>query len=148
MSILSKLQVVCPFPQVFEEIEDPEAIVPIYRWKIGHIRADHDGYRWWNTAWPCHKELATLKICQEMDQVYDALTAKDAFADLSVLRSYCSRFPKARANASRDDEYNFYYEGSSCLFWLRCITRQGDYNLYLHGFLKADREETEITEAP
>lgn len=45
MHILSKLAVDCPFPEVFEEIENPGEFAPQYRRKIGHIRADHDGYR-------------------------------------------------------------------------------------------------------
>lgn len=136
MHILSKLAVDCPFPEVFEEIENPGEFAPQYRRKIGHIRADHDGYRWWNTVWPSHRERAMLEICREIDAVYDALTAKDAFTDLKALREYCAGFPKARVNPNSDDEYNFYYVGELCLYWLRCITRKGDYNLYLHAFVK------------
>lgn len=69
--------------------------------------------------------------------MYDALTSKDAFADLEALRGFCGRFPQALANPEySSDEYNFYLEGTRCLFWLRCITRRGDYNLYLHAFAR------------
>ena len=138
MSILSKLKVDCPFAQVFEEVENLGEFAARYRRKIGHIRADYDGYRWWNTVWPMHKELATPEICREIDAVYDALTAKDAFADLATLRRFCNRFPQALANPEYGGEYNFYLEGTRCLFWLRCITRKGDYNLYLHAFVREE----------
>jgi len=140
MSILSDLKVVCPFPQVFEEVEDPGAIVLSYRRKIGHIRADYDGSRWWNTIWPMHNELASTEISKEIDAVYDALTAKDALADLKTLRAFCGQFPQAKASANCEDEYNFYYVGERCLYWMRFITRKGDYNLYLHIFLKSAEE--------
>ena len=136
MSILSELKTVCPFPEVFEEVENPDGLSPRYRRKIGHIRADYDGYRWWNTSWPMHKELETPDICREIDRVYDALTAKDAFADYFALRRFCGNHPESRVNPGSEDEYNFYFEGELCFFWLRCITRRGDYNLYLHAFVK------------
>ena len=140
--ILSRLKTKCPFTQVFEEIENPGEFAVRYRRKIGHLRADYDGFRWWNTGWPMHKELATPEVCREIDAVYDALTAKDAFADLDALRKYCSQFPEALANPEQDDEYNFYLEGERCLFWLRCITRRGDYNLYLHAFVR-EKEQSQ-----
>ena len=136
MSILTELKTTCPFPEVFEEVENPGEIPMRYRRKVGHIRADHDGYRWWNTVWPMHRELETPEICREIDRVYDALTAKDAFTDLKTLREFCGKHPESRVNPDRGDEFNFYFEGELCLFWIRCITRQKDYNLYLHAFVK------------
>jgi len=136
MSILSELKTVCPFPEVFEDVENPGEISPRYRRKVGHIRADHDGYRWWNTVWPTHRELGSKQIAQEIDRVYEALTAKDAFADLPALRGYCENHPEALAIPCCSTEYNFYYEGELCFFWIRCITRNKDYNLYLHAFVK------------
>lgn len=134
--ILDRLQSCCPFEPVFQEVEDPEAVPVVYRKKVGHIRADFDGSRWWNTVWRCHKDLETPEICREIDVVYEALTAKDAFADLAALKSYCAAHPEARAEQTSDGEYNFYLVGETCLFWLRCITRERDYNLYLHTFIK------------
>ena len=41
------------------------------------------------------------------------------------------------------DEFNFYLEGETCDFWVRLITREKDYNLYLNAYAKAanGREE-------
>lgn len=78
-SILSQLLIKCPFPEVFEDTETIEGCsFPEPRRKIGHIRADYDGWRWYNTVWPCHRALATQEICKEIDRVYDALTAPNA----------------------------------------------------------------------
>ena len=49
--ILEQLKTECPFPEVFQDTERAEgSFVDVPRRKIGHIRADHDGYRWWNTV--------------------------------------------------------------------------------------------------
>ena len=139
-TILNSLQVNCPFPELLEELEKPGESPPRYRRKIVHIRADYDGHRWWNSIWPAHDELATPEIRREVDCVYAALTAKGAWADLDTLAAFCRKHPAALANRSSTDEFNFYYEGELCGYWLRCITRKKDYNLYLHAFLKSAPE--------
>ena len=131
-SILHELKVECPFPEVFED-KVLNNRIPEYRRKIGHIRADYDDYRWWNTIWPLHKELSTPEISREIDDVYTRLISKDAFATLSEMIDFCHDHPQAAVDRT---EYNFYYEGEYCLFWIRCITRKKDYNLYIHAFTK------------
>ena len=45
--ILSQLQATCPFPEVFADTEPiPNSSFLEYRMRIGHLRADYDGYRW------------------------------------------------------------------------------------------------------
>ena len=68
-NILKRLKTECPFPQVFEDLERSEdGFTNVPRRKIGHLRADYNGRRWWNTAWPCHPALATAEIKAEIDQ--------------------------------------------------------------------------------
>ena len=130
-SILNELKTKCSFPEVFEDVEGNT-----YRRKIGHIRADYDGYRWWNTIWPCHKEFSTPDISAEIDEIYSRLISKNAFSSLTALSEFCKKHPEAVVSADQKDEYNFYFEGKYCLFWIQCITRRGDYNIYLHAFRK------------
>ena len=33
-------------------------------------------------------------------------------------------------------QFNFYLEGELCNYWLRLITRKGDYNIYLTAYAK------------
>ena len=136
-SILEQLTTECPFPQVFQDTERrEETFNDVPRRKIGQIRADHDGSRWWNTVWPCHPELATPEIAAEIDQVYDALTAGDALADFDTLVRFCRSHPEAQVHPNEDQEYNFYLEGTHCSFWIRLITRWRDYNMYLNAYTK------------
>lgn len=140
-NILNKLQIECPFPEVFADSEkEPDQLYDTYRRKIVHIRADYDGNKWWNTIWPHHDELATPEIRKEVDSVYEALTADGAFNNLFALLSFCKAHPDAMVNSASNDEYNFYFEGELCCYWLRCITRFRDYNLYLHAFLNPGKE--------
>lgn len=131
-SILDELKVECPFHEVFEDKD----INGLYRRKIGHLRADFDGYRWYNTVWPCHEKLCSSAIADEIDNTYSRLIAEDAFCSLAAMTEFCHKHPQAAVNDRDMTEYNFYYAGEHCLFWIRCITRQKDYNLYLHTFIK------------
>ncbi len=134
-SILPELKATCPFPHILEDKAEENGILT-FRKKIGHIRADYDGYRWWNTIWPLHKELATPESLKEMNEVYERLTSPDAFSTLARMILFCRNYPEAIVNDSSKTEYNFYYEGEHCYFWIRCILRMKDYNLYVHAFLK------------
>lgn len=137
-NILELLKTKCHFSQVFEEKDCPEGCwddIPCK--KIGHIRADHDGYRWWNTVWPGHTELATKEISAEIDRVYVALTAEDALKDLPTLARFCQAHPEACEDRQFQDSYNFFLDGEYCDFWIRLITRERDYNLYLNAFIKS-----------
>lgn len=139
-TILTRLTTECPFLNVFQDTEKiVDGISEIPRLKIGHIRADYFG-RWWNSIWPCHSELATDEIKREIDEVYAALTAKDALADLDTLTQFCRSHPEACADPQFKQEYNFYLEGEACNFWIRLITRPKDYNLYLNAFAKSRPE--------
>lgn len=136
--ILSRLTAACPFAEIYEDTEPSGTGGFSYpRKKIVHIRADHDGWRWWNTVWPFHNELATEEMKREIDATYDALTAKDALRDLPTLRQFCAAHPDACVGAS-GTEFNFYLEGELCNYWLRLITRKGDYNIYLTAYAKGE----------
>ena len=136
-NILNQLKTECSFSEVFEDTERMEgSFLDVPRRKIGHIRADHDGHRWWSTAWPTHRELCTGEISAEIDRVYNALTARDALADFDTLVQFCHAHPDACVYPTEDQEYNFYLEGERCNFWIRLITRWRDYNMYLNAFAK------------
>lgn len=135
-NILEQLTTVCSFEQLFEDTDIPErSNYPEPKKKIAHIRADHDGYRWWYTYWPCHEELATAEAKYEAASVYNALISDDALSDLETVKRFCRSFPNASVNGA-DDEFNFYLTGDVCHYWLRLITRKGDYNMYLHFYTR------------
>lgn len=135
-NMIDDLELTCPFPQFFEESEQLPMIGASYRRKIVHIRADCTRGKWWNTIWPHHDELATMEARKEVDAVYNRLTSPGVFPDLVALIEFCVNHPEAKVNEHSPDEFNFYLDGELCCYWLRCITRAQDYNLYLHAFIK------------
>ena len=137
--ILNKLTVECPFIEVFGDTESSDdGIISYPRRKIMHFRADYNGYRWYNTIWPHHDELATPEMKREIDAIYDALTAKDALADLPALREFCQSHMEACVDREFRAEYNFYLRGELCDYWVRLITRENDYNMYLSAYAKKE----------
>lgn len=137
--ILGRLTAVCPFPEVYEDLDMSDGHVKgAPRRKIGHIRADYDGHRWWSTVWSAHGDLATAEIKAEIDSTYNALTAPDALANLDTLRRFCWSHLEAQHSPEVDDEFNFYLWGKTCDFWVRLITRDKDYNMYLSAYAKAE----------
>lgn len=140
--ILGRLKTVCPFPEVFEDVDDADAYGPGEpRRKICHIRADYDDYRWWSAVWGCHYDLATPKMTNEIDRTYEALTAHDALHDLNALRRFCWSHPEAQTSPEADEEFNFFLVGETCDFWVRLITRDKDYNMYLSAYAKAETSQ-------
>ena len=141
-NILSRLLIKCPFPEVFEDTETVEGCsFPEPRRKIGHIRADYDGWRWYNTVWPCHEALATKEVCKEIDHVYEALTAPEALKNFGVLQKFCADHMDACISKEYGDEFCFYYVGTLCAFWIRLITREKDYNMYLNAYIKENEHQ-------
>lgn len=39
------------------------------------------------------------------------------------------------------EEFSFFYTGEHCDFWIRLITRKGDYNLYLNAYAKGQNRK-------
>lgn len=140
--IKDKLLVTCPFVHTMEQVETVDGR-EIFKLKIGHMRADYANGRWYNTIWPCHDELCTPKIAKEIDSVYEELISSQCFLDLIALKQFCYSHPEAAVGEQDQDEYKFYLVGQHCDFWLRLITRNNDYNLYLSAFVKAPDNETE-----
>ena len=140
--IKDKLLVKCPFIHTMEQLKTVDGR-EIFKLKIGHMRADYANGRWYNTIWPCHDELCTLEIAREIDRVYEELISSQCFSDLMALKQFCYSHPEAAVGEQDQDEYNFYLVGQHCDFWLRLITRNNDYNLYLSAFAKAPDKESE-----
>jgi len=135
-NLKNKLLATCPHPRLWDAANCDDTRKPVS--EMGYFRCDNDGYRWYNTVWPVHKDLYTQELGAEFDAVYDAFCR--SFKDRQAMSKWCS------ANAGKTgayDEYNAYYEGDHGFYWFRMITRRGDYNLYLHCFSKKAMQPSE-----
>ena len=124
-----KLKNTCSFQRVWEEKGDER----YPRCELCYIRAYHNGNQWWSSVFPIHWELKTSELAQEADAVYEAF--KKAFPDLQAVRHYVEH--EAEQLDGDPTEGNAYLEMEHGRYWLRLITRKGDYNLYLHVLSKA-----------
>ena len=127
MSFIDKITWENPHPEIWrdKETQYPDC-------ELGYFRCDYDGYRWWNTVWPSHNELNTYELVKEFDSLYDEFL--ETFPTRDAMSAYCKTHAKPTSDAT---EFNAYVELEYGFYWLRMITRKGDYNLYLHGFSKA-----------
>lgn len=98
--------------------------------EMGYTRSDYDGSQWWNTCFPLNDELKTEQRAKEIDQV--TANMHKAFPSLSALGLFCELFAE---DLRRDNEYNLYYKGRHANYWIRCIIRKRDYNLYVHSII-------------
>lgn len=122
-----KMLKACPFLQVYEDKGTNS-------WpanELAYIRADYDGYRWWNTIWPVNETLKTPRLAAELDAVYDAF--REDFPTLEDMKRYCQQELSPTYDPT---EFNAFLSLEHGYYWLRMITREGDYNLYLHCYRK------------
>ena len=95
--------------------------VPVTCKKICHIYSVYDSFGWHDSIQLHDLKLITQFAFQEFKKVCERLTADDAFRDAA---DHCR------------GEYNFFYEGKCCTYWLHCVPRKGKCAFYLHTFVK------------
>lgn len=100
--------------------------------EMGYTRSDYDSRnrKWWTTPHSVNKDLQTPARAKEIDEITDAM--QKAFPDLNSLGDFCVLFAE---DLRRDEEYNLYYRGRCANYWIRCIIRNRDYNLYVHSII-------------
>lgn len=102
--------------------------------KIGHIRADNDNYRWWTTYFPAEaKAYKTKAVIDEANRLCN--TIMRLFPKYNDFVRFCQSHTEAKLENSSDC-YNFFIEGQAANYWIRCITRFRDYNMYIHIYRK------------
>lgn len=103
---------------------------------IGYFRADHDGYRWHFTCFDGkNKKANAYETKEELEYVGTQLIFHGFLNGISSLREFVNEM-KAVSVSSEGDEFNFYYSGYCCDYWVRFILRRGDYNMYIKCYQK------------
>ena len=103
---------------------------------IAYSRSDYDGYQWWTTWFHGQEEKALPEVAYEMDAFMDALFALPELKTLRSMKRTCKLYAEPTAEQT---EYNLYSETEHLYIWLRLITRERDYNLYVYFY---DRNAT------
>lgn len=133
-SMIFELTETCNFGEVFEHCSKaPDALSSDERpdAQIGYVRGYYDGYSWCGDYFPCRNHLYTEAFRKESRDIFSCLTTQ--FRTLDVLRRFCEAHPSAKIGK---EEYNFFMNGHAADYWIRFITRERDYNLYLNAYAK------------
>ena len=125
----------CSFKSIFEGPQKtmPLNSFPVPASKVLHSRSDYNGYRWHRTWHPCHEKPLGDELCGEINDFSDSLMELPEFANLDTLRTFCKQFAEP---TSEPTEYNMYSTTEHFNIWLLLITRNKDYNIYVHFYLK------------
>jgi hypothetical protein len=124
----------CTFSQVFQNtVKAPNSCMNRPASELAYSRSDYDGYRWWTRWFTCQEEHKTPELAREIDQFTEALFHLPEFQTLDTLRRMCLVYAQS---TSEPTEFNLYSETDRFYIWLRAITREKDYNLYVHYYLK------------
>ena len=132
ISWINKLTNDNPYPQATED----KAENGYAKSELAYFRADYDGNKWWSTVWPINRDLESTELVKEVDSLFADIL--NEFPDLKTMTSYCHTHFEDPWDKT---VFDYYLELEYGFYWLKMITRKGDYNLYLHCFSKADMTE-------
>ena len=126
------LTVRCGFPQVFEQPKKDTLWGKRPESEVAYSRSDYDGRKWWTKWMECQLEKPAADLQQEIDRFQNAIFSMPEFESLDTMRQLCGSAQKT----SDPSEFNLFGETEHFHVWLRLITRQQDYNLYVHFYRK------------
>lgn len=123
----------CGFPEIYQEMSTDPYGHKAPQCELVYSRSYYDGRRWHTTWFPCWEGRKTPALVREVDQFMDAFLETQEFSSLGQLKRTC----RACAEQTSDStEFNLYGETDRFYIWIRAITREKDYNLYVHFYLK------------
>lgn len=130
---------VCTFENIFEGPKKLFPLSPVEHpvSEVAYSRSDHDGRKWWRTWFHSGEDKIRPPLSAEIDQFSDALLALPEFKSLDAMERMCRSC--AQPTESMTD-FNLYSETKHFYIWLQLVTRERDYNLYVHFYLKAQTD--------
>lgn len=125
----------CSFTQIYN---GPKKKLPLSSLEypvslVAYSRSDYDGRQWWTNWFGRSEDKPAKELSQEIDAFQNALMKLPEFHTLRDMRQMCGLFA---ARTSEKTEFNLYSETDNFYVWLHLTTRERDYNLYVHYYLK------------
>ena len=125
----------CSFQKIFD---GPKKKLPLSSLEypvslVAYSRSDYDGRQWWTNWFGRSEDKPAKELSQEIDAFQNALMKLTEFQTLRDMRRMCGLFA---ARTSEKTEFNLYSETDNFYVWLHLTTRERDYNLYVHYYLK------------
>lgn len=126
------LQPTCPFSEIYLDTSVDQLGHKSPGTELAYARSDYDGRRWWTTWFAVRENLKTPDRTTEIDQFMDALFSLPEMASLETMRRMCRVYAEPTSDPT---EFNLYCNTKHFHVWLRLITRERDYNLYVHFYV-------------
>ena len=125
----------CSFEQIYagEKKTLPLSSVEYPVSLIAYSRSDYDGRQWWTNWFGREEDRPSMELMQEIDGFQNALLELWEFQSLRSMTRMCRIYAQ---QTSEKTEFNLYSETEHFNIWLRMITRERDYNLYVYYYLK------------
>lgn len=127
---------VCAFEQIFNgskklfplsSIEHPVS-------EVAYSRSDYNGRKWWRTWFLSGEGKVKSALSAEIDQFSNALMKLPEFKSLETMRQLCRLCAQPTGSPT---DFNLFSETEHFYIWLQLVTRERDYNLYVHFYLKS-----------
>lgn len=127
---------VCAFEHVFT---GPKKLFPLNSVEhpvseVAYSRSDYNGRRWWRTWFHSGEEKVNPPLSAEIDQFSNTLMELPEFKSLASMRQMCHSCAQPTSSPT---DFNLFSETDHFYIWLQLITREHDYNLYVHFYLKS-----------
>ena len=131
----SRLLPTCSFTQIYH---NPKKKLPLSSLEypvslVSYSRSDYDGRQWWTYWFGRPEDKPSQELSQEIDAFQNALMKLPEFQTLRDMKRMCGLFASP---TSEKTEFNMYSETDNFYIWMHLITRERDYNLYVHYYLK------------
>lgn len=126
----------CAFEHIFAEPKKrfPLSDVDHPVSEVAYSRSFYDGRQWFRTWFQSGEDKLESRLRKEIDQFSDDLLAMPEFKTLRAMERMC--LSCAQRTASPTD-FNLFSETEHFCIWLQMVTRERDYNLYVHFYQKS-----------
>lgn len=111
-------------PLLLSSLEYPVSLV-------AYSRSDYDGQQWWTNWFGRPEDKPSKELSQEIDTFQDTLLSLPEFQSLRSMGRMCRLYAQKTSDKT---EFNLYAETKPFHIWLRMITRDREYNLYVHYY--------------
>ena len=127
---------ICSFGSIFEGSKKLFPLSSVERPinEVAYSRSDYDGRNWWRTWFINARNMIGPPLAKEIDLFSNSLMELPEFKSLNTMGRMCRSC--AQATSSPTDFY-LYSETEYFYIWLQLVTRERDYNLYVHFYLKS-----------
>ena len=130
------LKPLCSFDQIYLNTSEDLLGHKSPRTELAYSRSDYDGHKWWTNWFTAREELKTPERIEEIDQFMESLFALPEMSSLEAMRQMCRIYAEP---TSERTEFNLYCDTNRFHVWLRLVTRQRDYNLYVHFYVADEK---------